>query len=92
MIIREIIWDADTILHIARHGVEPDEVEKVCFQGSPFIFRAGENRFFALGQTQSGRYLTIIFEYLGKNKAKVITARAMSNSERRFYKKRGKKL
>ena len=88
MKIKDIYWDEDTILHIAKHGVDPKEVEEVCFEAKPFILKSRHNRYFALGQTESGRYLTIIFEYIGQNKAKIITARAMSESERRFYKRR----
>lgn len=88
MRIKDISWNKDTVLHIAKHGVEPKEVEEVCFESNPFILKARHNRYFALGKTQSGRYLTIIFEYLGQNKAKVITARAMSQAERGFYKRR----
>jgi uncharacterized DUF497 family protein len=86
--ISQIEWNNATILHIARHGVEPQEVEEVCFEGNPFILRSRHNRYVTLGQTSSGRYLTIIFVYLGQNKAKIITARAMSESERKFYKRR----
>lgn len=88
MRISAIEWDDDTVSHIARHGVEPIEVEEVCFKTNPYVLKARGNRYYALGQAQSGRYLTIIFEYLGNNTAKVITARAMSESERKLYKKR----
>ena len=88
MKISHIEWADSAILHIARHGVEPSEVEEACFEGMPFILKAKYNRYFALGQAHNGRYLTVVFEYLGKNKAKVITARAMSESERRLYKRR----
>lgn len=88
MRIEEIIWDDATILHIARHGVEPKEIEEACFDGNPYILKAKYNRYLALGQTQSGRYLTIVFAYLGQNKARIITARAMSEPERNLYKRR----
>ena len=88
MRIDSIAWDDDTILHIARHGVEPKEVEEVCFESKPLVFQGRYNRYMALGQAGSGRYLTIVFEYLGQNKAKIITARAMSDPERRLYKRR----
>ena len=88
MVIEEIAWDDEIILHIAKHGVEPEEVEETCFEGSPYILNAKYNRYLALGQSQSGRYLAIVFVYLGQNKAKIITARAMSQSERNLYKRR----
>jgi len=86
--VEEIVWDDETILHIAKHGVEPEEVEEICFEGSPYILNAKYNRYLALGQSQNGRYVTIVFVYLGQNKAKIITARAMSQTERNLYKKR----
>lgn len=85
MRINRIDWPDDTVLHIARHGVEPDEIEEVCFEGKPFIFKARYNRYYALGQTKNGRYLAVIFEYLGQNKAQIVTARAMSGAERKLY-------
>ena len=88
MRIKHIEWDDETILHIAKHGVDVQEVEAVCFESSPLVLKTMYNRYIALGQTGSGRYLTIIFEYLGQNKAKIITARAMSESEKRLYKRR----
>lgn len=88
MRISHIGWDEDTILHIAKHGVEPKEVEEVCFEGNPTVLKSRYGRYYALGQTNAGRYLTIVFEYLGQNKAKIITARAMSEAERRLYRRR----
>ncbi len=88
MRINDIEWSQADIFHIARHGVEPEEVEEVCFEGEPFILRSRHNRYFALGQTKNGRYLTIVFEYLRQNKAKIITVRAMSEAERRLFKRR----
>ncbi|MBI5149164.1 MAG: BrnT family toxin [Candidatus Omnitrophica bacterium] len=88
MRINNIKWDDDTILHIARHGVEAEEVEEVCFGSHPLILKSRQNRYYAFGQTRGGRYMAVIFEYLGQNKAKVVTARAMSEAERKFYKKR----
>lgn len=88
MRINEIEWSEDSISHIARHGLDPSEVEEACFENMPFVLKSRYNRYFVLGQTKSGRYLAIVFEYLGQNKAKIITARAMSEAERRLYKRR----
>ena len=86
--IEHLMWDSGNIAHIARHGVEPREVEELCFEHHPLIRKGRLHRYYAFGQTISGRYLTVVFEYLGHNRAKVITARAMSEAERKFYKKR----
>ncbi len=88
MKIEDIRWDEEAISHIARHGVEPKEVEEALFENSPFVLKSKHNRYYALGQAMSGRYLTVIFGYLGGNRVKIITARAMSESERRLYRRR----
>ena len=86
--ITNLEWHEENVSHIARHGVGPEEAEEVCFETNPFIVKSRYNRYYALGQTENGRYLTIVFEYRGQSKAKIITARAMSESERRLYKRR----
>lgn len=88
MRISDISWDEGTIAHLARHGVEPEEVEGVFFKADPYTLKTRQNRYLALGQTQSGRYLAIVFEYFGQYKAKIITARPMSEAERKLYKRR----
>ena len=88
MTIKEVAWDDDTILHIARHGVDPQEVEKVCFGNKALIFKGRGKTYYALGQTDAGRYLAVIFRYLGQNRTKIITARAMSESEKKYYLRR----
>jgi hypothetical protein len=39
MLIRELVWPRERVEHIAFHGVEPEEVEEVCF-GFALIQRA----------------------------------------------------
>ena len=85
--IKDFLWDKDNIAHIIdKHGVNPEEVEEACFF-NPLVRKTKKDRYFVFGQTQSGRYLTIIIENLGGGWIKVITARAMVISERRKYRK-----
>ena len=60
MLIHQVIWLEDRIEHIAAHGVNPHEVEEVCF-GRSLILRAkseGANPvYYVLGQSSEGRYL-----------------------------------
>lgn len=88
MRIEHIVWDSGSISHIARHGVGPDEVEEACFGGGRVILKTRFNRYILLGQADSGRYLTIVFAYLENKAIKIITARAMSEAERKYYKRR----
>ena len=92
MRITEIIWLRQFVEKIyTKHGVETDEVENV-FYGQPRIEIAGkgkvqgENLYKALGKTEDGRYLTVIFIYKPtKRKALVISARDMDRAERKRY-------
>ena len=92
MTITGIIWLRKFVekLYI-KHGVETDEVEDVFYE-HPRIELAGkgkvrgENLYKALGQTEDGRYLTIIFIYKPtEQKALVISARDMDRAERKRY-------
>ncbi len=90
MKIRRLAWDERSIEHIARHSVEPTEVEEAIF-GKRFVLRArGKNRYAVYGRTRQGRYLLVILEHLGKGEFFVVTARDMSESERKLYRKKVK--
>jgi len=91
MRITGIIWReqfVDKLLE--KHGVYPDEVEDVLF-GRSRIRRVarghthGEDVHEALGQTIGGRYLIVVFVRKLGGEALVISARDMSDTERRRY-------
>ncbi len=79
----------ERIDHIKGHGVTPEEVEDVCF-GNAFVQRArsqGQNPvYYVLGQTAAGRYLFCVVIQFPDGKAYPVTARTMTDSERRRYK------
>ena len=82
-------WSDDSVAHIARHGVKPEEAEDVCFSMASFIERGrGDNVYYVTGQTPGGRYLFVVVRYLGRGLARVITARDTDHRERSRYKKR----
>jgi len=72
-----------------RHQVSTGECEQVFFQ-TPMVIAPDpmhsqdEPRYAALGQTASGRRLTMVFTMRGTS-IRVILARAMSRRERRIY-------
>lgn len=88
MLIHEFVWPQERIDHIARHGVTPEEVEDVCF-GNALIQRAkseGENPvYYMLGQTRAGRYLFCVVIAFPDGKGYPVTARPMTNKEKRRY-------
>ena len=75
---------------IWKHHVSEREVRQI-FRNKPMIRflekgRVGaENLYVALGQTDSGRYLSVFFIYKRNQKALIISARDMDAKERKLY-------
>ena len=91
MKITEIVWDDETIEHIARHSVISSEVEEMFFgETHPFVEKGRENLYIVMGQTNTGRYIFTVVKLTGKGKAKIITAREMSDKDKKHYKRRMK--
>ncbi|VXD14546.1 conserved hypothetical protein [Planktothrix paucivesiculata PCC 9631] len=73
-----------------KHNVQTQEVREV-FMRFPLIRfiekgnRQNENVYAAYGQTQTGRYLIVFFIYKEDNNALILSARDMTNAERRKY-------
>jgi len=90
MKIREFVWSKDRIDHVAGHGLTPEEVEEVCFGTKAFVRRArsqGENPVYhVLGQTEVGRYLFCVVIQFPDGNAYPVTARPMTDAEKRRYK------
>jgi hypothetical protein len=88
VIISRFEWDEWNAGHIEeRHGLSPEEAEEV-FSSRPVIRRVRGGRFAAYGQTEEGRYLTVIFHFKPDGVVRIITARAMNRWECRYYLKR----
>jgi uncharacterized DUF497 family protein len=75
--------------HIARHAVAPEEFEEACF-GGPLVLRTkseGVNPvYYVLGQTRAGRYLFCVVIQFPDGNGYPVTARTMTEKERRRYK------
>lgn len=87
----EVIWKDRFIDKIeAKHGVSTNEVEETLF-GNPHVRRAqkghvrGEDLYAAYGQTEVGRHLIVFFIRKEQTAALPISARDMTDSERRYY-------
>ena len=89
MKIEKISWDQETVDHISNHLVSPEEVEELLFNGVdlPLMMRGREGRYLAYGKTQGGRLLFVVWASKYK-KTKIITARDMTEKEKRFYRRR----
>lgn len=87
----DVIWKERYIQKLEdKHGVSVEEVEQALFS-SPFIRRIekgkikGEDLYAAYGKTEFGRYLITFFIYKKTSAALPISARDMTQSEKRYY-------
>lgn len=86
MEIRGFQWDSANENHIRRHRLEPEETEEV-FLGPCFIRKTHSDRYVAFGQSLWGRYLLIVFEHIGRDVIRIVTARDMDKREKSFYRR-----
>ena len=80
-IIQKLIW---------KHSVETEEVREIFLHNTRFRFvekghRKGENVYAAFGQTDGGRYLVCFFVYKQDKRALILSAREMTDAERKGY-------
>jgi uncharacterized DUF497 family protein len=94
MQIRGFVWlmDVEDKL-IFKHHVETYEVEEVFNNKPKFRFvekgeREGEDVYMAVGRSDAGRYLTVLFIYKKTKQALVLSARDMAKKERNQYAKK----
>ncbi|HUI67884.1 MAG TPA: BrnT family toxin [Nitrospirota bacterium] len=90
--VSSIKWTEESIEHIARHGVNPGEVEEACFNEDdpPYVRSGRDDLHYVFGRTYSGRFLFVVVKFIRRGEVKVITAREMNAWERRYFRKRGK--
>ena len=85
MRIKRLKWDKRNIFHIARHGITVKDVEDVC--SGRHVARKTKGRYPIYGETEAGRHIFIVLEKTGDS-FRPITARDMSESEKKIYKKK----
>lgn len=94
MRIEGTIWLRDIVDKlVSKHQVETYEVEEV-FENNPKIRfvekgeREGEDVYLALGQTDEGRYLAVLFIYKQTQEVLIVSARDMATKEHKQYGKK----
>ena len=94
MKIERLDWRRDREEHIARHGVSREEVEPVFDDRAGMLLRQGpaqrnldETVYQHLGRTEAGRHLFTALLYTGGGEAVPLTARDMTDTERRRYRR-----
>ena len=91
MRLRGVLWKERFVHKIVhKHGVSTEEAEDVVF-GSRLVRRAergrikGEDLYAPYGRTRAGRYVVVFFIRKRRGLAMPITARPMTQAERRYY-------
>lgn len=83
---RWIDWNQN---HVAEHGVEPDEAERVVRQARPpFPEQIGDDKLLVMGRGHGGRFLQVIYILDPDDTAFVIHARPLTEREKRRLRKR----
>ena len=80
-IVQKLIW---------KHSVETEEVREIFLNNPKFRFiekghRKNENVYAAFGQTDVGRYLSCYFVHRTDHRALILSARDMTDAERKRY-------
>lgn len=94
MKIEGITWIRNIVDKLAlKHQVETEEVEQALNNQPKIRFvekgaRKGEDVYLALGQTDAGRYLAVLFIYKRTKEALILSARDMADKERKQYGKK----
>ncbi len=82
----EFRWNEWNEEHIARHGVLPQEAEKVV-RGSKPRYR-GDGKYRAVGRGRAGRWLQVIYVLDVPGRVYVIHARPLTDMEKRRERRR----
>jgi uncharacterized DUF497 family protein len=84
-------WDDDNVDHFAWRGITPTEAEEALLDPrrivAPAKSRRGEERWYALGATEEGRILRVVFTRRN-GMVRVITALEPTEREKRQYRSR----
>ena len=69
----------------SRHNVSFSEIEEACLSEKRHVRRGREGLYKVFSQTVAGRYTLVVLANLGSGTWKVVTARDMTDGERRLY-------
>ena len=70
----------------SKHRISFAEVEEACLSDKRHVRRDREGLYKVFSQTAAGRYVLVVLVNLGRSNWKIVTAREMTDSERRLYK------
>jgi uncharacterized protein len=83
----EVMWTEDSEAHIARHGVQPSEVEQALYTRPRLTTAGRDGTTLVLGTSNEGRHLPIVVAESADGRDFVVTARDMTDNEHVFREK-----
>ena len=83
-----ITWTDKSEEHIARHNVQPYEVEDVLYSKPRLKIRGEGDTMKYFGQTDAGRYLAVLTAPANDGGTYIVTARDMDEAEKKRFQRR----
>ena len=71
----------------SKHGISFKEVEEACLSETRHVRRSREGLYKLFSRTVAGRHVLVVLANLGRGRWKIVTAREMTDNERRLYNK-----
>lgn len=82
-----LVWDDRNKEHIARHGVDQDEIEELI--ENRYVTRRTRSECYMLyGRSFAGRYLSVVVSPRTEGSVYVVTAREMTWTEKKWFRRR----
>ncbi len=69
----------------SKHGVDLDAAEEACYSNGRHVRRGREGLYKLFSRTEAGRYLLVVLADRGRGVFRIVTAREMTESEKRLY-------
>jgi uncharacterized protein len=86
----EVMWTEDSEAHIARHGVQPSEVEQALYTRPRLTTAGRDGTTLVLGTSNEGRHLLIVVAESADGRDFVVTARDMTDNEKHVFREKGR--
>jgi uncharacterized DUF497 family protein len=85
--IAAMVWGSRNVEHIARHGVAQEEIEEL-IEGPCLKRKTRSGCYMVYGRSYSGRYLAVVVSPRDEGYAYVVTAREMTGTEKKWFRRR----
>jgi hypothetical protein len=89
-LVREIRWTERAEDRVSTHAVSPGEVEQVVNTRPRLVLTGREGTEYVFGTTDTGRHLLVVLTEAIDGRDYVVTAREMTEAERRAFRRKGR--